>query len=175
MKRSILKTSFKKPLLQCLALAAISLAAHPYGLAQQSTAPGLQQRLGGLFSNTKEEQLLEPDQAFKLKVTATGPHTLIADLIPASGYYLYRDRIHFAIKNTRGVAIKAVELPAGKVKNDPSFGRMETYEKPVQARITLDRTPSAKTVTLTAGYQGCNEKTGVCYPPIDKEVNLTLP
>ena len=156
-------------------LAVIALSVHPFTMAQQSTSPGIQKRLSDLFSSSKEEELLEPDLAFKLKVVASGPTTLVVDLIPANGYYLYRDRIRFALKNSRGVAIKSVKLPPGKVKNDPTFGRMETYEKPIQAEIALERAPSAKSLTLAAGYQGCNEKSGVCYPPIDKEVSLTLP
>jgi thiol:disulfide interchange protein len=165
----------RKILPTCLMLTAILLGTHPYSMAQQSSAPGIQKRLSDLFSSSKEEELLEPDQAFKLKVAASGPTTLVVDLIPANGYYLYRDRIRFALKNSRGVIIKSVKLPAGKVKNDPTFGRMETYEKPIQAEIALERAPTAKNITLAAGYQGCNEKSGVCYPPMDKEVSLTLP
>lgn len=171
MRRLVLK----RYLLQCLTLTAMSLAVHPYSLAEQSVVAGVKDRLSGLFSNQQEEALLEPDQAFKLKLAATGPTTVIAELIPAPGYYLYRDRIRFAIKKSPGVMIKAVNLPTGKVKNDPTFGRTETYEKPIQAEITLTRAPNAKNLTLVAAYQGCNEKTGVCYPPMDKEVNLTLP
>lgn len=166
---------FKHHISKCLLLAAISLSTHATVMAQQSVASGIQERLGSIFSGAKEPELLEPDQAFKLKVTASSPTTLIVDLIPANGYYLYRDRIRFALKNSRGVVIKSVKLPAGKVKNDPTFGRMETYEKPIQAEIALERAPTAKGLTLAAGYQGCNEKSGVCYPPIDKEVSLTLP
>lgn len=165
----------KQPLLGCLLAALFPLLIHSNTFAQQSSAPGVQKRLSDLFSSSKEEELLEPDQAFKLKVSVAGPNTLIAELQPANGYYLYRERVRFALKNARGVVIKKVSLPSGKVKNDPTFGRMETYEKPVQAEILLDRAPSAKSLTLVAGYQGCNEKTGVCYPPIDKEINLTLP
>lgn len=160
---------------KCLLLLLATASVHPYTSAQQSTAPGIQKRLSDLFSSPKEEELLEPDLAFKMKVAASGPTTLVVDLIPANGYYLYRDRIRFVLKNTRGVAIKSVKLPVGKVKNDPTFGKMETYEKPIQAEIALERAPNAKTLTLAASYQGCNEKTGVCYPPQDKEVNLTLP
>lgn len=156
-------------------LAMVAFAVHPSVMAQQSSSPGIQKRLSDIFSGSKEEELLEPDQAFKLKVVVSGPTTLVVDLIPANGYYLYKERIRFALKNARGVAIKSVKLPAGKVKNDPTFGKMETYEKPVQAEIALERAPNAKSVTLAAKYQGCNEKTGVCYPPIDKEVSLTLP
>ncbi len=148
---------------------------HPSVMAQQSTGPGIQKRLSEIFSGSKEEELLEPDQAFKLKVVVSGPTTLVVDLIPASGYYLYKERIRFALKNARGVGIKSVKLPAGKIMIDPTFGKMETYDKPVQAEIALERAPNAKSVTLAANYQGCNEKTGVCYSPIDKELTLTLP
>jgi thiol:disulfide interchange protein DsbD len=165
----------KKQISLSLALAVFSLGLHQYGFAQQSSAPSLQQRLGELLSNVKEDELLEPDQAFKLKVAFKGPTTLVADLIPANGYYMYRDRIRFAVKNSSGVTIKAVKLPSGKIKKDPTFGTMETYDRPIQAEITLERAPKAKNFTLAATYQGCHEKTGVCYPPVDTILNLTLP
>lgn len=165
----------KKRLLPYLALTMISVGAHQYGLAQQSTSPSLQQRIGGLFSETKEDELLEPDKAFTIKMTAKGPTTLVAELIPAKGYYLYKERIRFSMKNSSGVTVKSVKLPNGKVTNDPTFGRTETYEYPVLAEITLDRSPKVKNVTLIAGYQGCHKTTGVCYPPIEKVLNLSLP
>jgi thiol:disulfide interchange protein len=165
----------KKQLLLCLALGVFSLGMHQYSIAQQSSAPGLQKRLSELFSNSKEEELMEPDLAFRLKVAFKGPTTLVADLMPAKGYYLYKDRIKFEIRNSSGVVIKSVKLPAGNVTNDPTFGRTETYDIPIQAEISLEREPAAKNFTLVARYQGCHRKTGVCYPPIDKTLNLVLP
>lgn len=165
----------KQQVLRWLALTVFSLSTHQYSFAQQPSGPGLQQRLGGLFSAPKEDELLEPDQAFKLKVSVKGPTTVVAELIPADGYYMYRDKIRFSVKDSSGVAIKTVKLPAGDIKTDKFFGRMETYKKPIQAEITLDRTPNAKNLMLVAAYQGCHEKLGVCYPPIDKSVNLSLP
>lgn len=164
----------RKTLLPLL-LAAIAAGAQPLAYAQQSTAPSVQKSLGGLFSSQKEEELLEPDKAFTIKTSFKGRDTLVAVLTPANGYYLYRDRIRFALKDAPGVAIKSVKLPAGTVKNDPTFGKTETYNQPVQAEITLERAPNAKNLTLMAGYQGCHEKLGVCYPPIDKALKLTLP
>ncbi|MCA8495695.1 MULTISPECIES: protein-disulfide reductase DsbD N-terminal domain-containing protein [Pseudomonadota] len=118
---------------------------------------------------------LPPDQAFKLKVSVRGPNTVIAELVPAPEHYLYKSKVSFALKNASGVMIRQVQLPVGEAKNDPNFGPMEVYRKPIQAEIALDRTPKAKTLTLLARYQGCNEKLGVCYPPIDKSVDLVLP
>lgn len=167
---------FKKKLFQRLALAVLLTAAgsQQISLAQQSSAPGLPKRLADLLQ-PKQDQLLEPEQAFRLKTIFKNPTTLVAELIPADGYYLYRSRIRFAVKNSNGVAIQAVRLPAGKVKNDPTFGTTEVYEQPVQAEIALRRAPAAGGFTLVASYQGCHEKTGVCYPPVTSELNLALP
>lgn len=121
------------------------------------------------------EEPLPPDQAFKLKVSLRGPNTVIAEFTPAKGHYLYKNKTFFALKTSSGMLIREVRLPPGEVKNDPFFGTMETYKKPIQVEIVLDRTPKAKRLTLLANYQGCNEKIGVCYPPQQKSFDLVFP
>lgn len=118
---------------------------------------------------------LPPDEAFKLRVSFQDKNTLVAEFVPAKDHYLYKDKMHFAVKNSSGVVIKKIRLPPGEVKNDRNFGTMEIYKKPMLAAITFDRAPKAKGFTLLATYQGCNEKLGLCYPPIEKSLNLTLP
>lgn len=165
----------KKSFLLYFVIAAFSLGIHFPGFTQPSSTPGIQKRISDFFTDSKEAKLIEPERAFRLQVAVKGPTTLIVDLIPARGYYLYRDRIKFSVEPASGVSIKSVKLPPGKVTNDPTFGRMETYEQPVQAEITLARIPSAKNFTLAASYQGCHKPTGVCYPPINKTLKLVLP
>lgn len=165
----------KKRCLSSFVLAAFCCGMLQPAVAQQSTAPGLKNRLSELFSSKKEDELLEPDDAFKLKVAFKGTSTLVAELIPANGYYLYKDKIRFAIKNPGAVTIGTVNLPTGDVKNDQFFGKIETYLRPVKVEITLNRAPKAKNFTLLAVYQGCNIKMGVCYSPIEKSVDLVLP
>lgn len=143
--------------------------------AQQSTASGWQKSVSGFFSGTKEEQLVEPDQAFRLKVSVRGPDTLVAELAPAAGYYIYKSKIHFTLRDAGGAAIATVRLPAGEMKTDQIYGKTEVYRKPVTIEIGLRRPASAKRLTLAASYQGCQEKLGVCYPPVDKTFNLALP
>lgn len=152
----------------------VSLVAQP-ALAQQSSSPGLQDKVKNLFSNPKEDELLEPDLAFQLKVTAKGTNVLIADVAPANGYYVYKERTRFTIKNGSGVSIKAVKFPAGEMKVDQIFGRTEVFKKTFPVEITLDNATKGKNITVVASYQGCHEKLGVCYPPIEKSVNLVLP
>ena len=113
--------------------------------------------------------------AFVLDVKVKDAHTLIAEFKPAASYYLYRDKISFTLKNAAGVTISKVALPAGDIKTDPNFGKTEVYHQAFQAVIDLKRdTPQASNLTLVASFQGCSEK-GVCYPPINKTFNLSLP
>ena len=122
-----------------------------------------------------EQELLPPDQAFKLTIKVRSAHTLIAEFKPAKNYYLYKDKITFNPKSA-GTLIEKVSLPQGKMKNDPTFGQTEVYYKPFQAIISLKREiPVSTQLSLAATYQGCNEPIGVCYAPIDKLIKLTLP
>lgn len=158
-----------------LLLAACVLGPAPHAAAQQSPAPGLKGPLASALPGGGEQALLEPDEAFKLKVAAKNAGTITAELVPASGYYLYKERMRFALKPGGDVAIRAVKLPAGEMKNDLILGRTEVYKKAVPVEIALDKAAGGKSVTLVASYQGCQEKLGVCYPPIEKSVNLILP
>ena len=134
---------------------------------------GLQQ-LGANLGQS-EEELLPPDQAFKLTVRVRDANTLIADFAPAKNYYLYRDKIAFKPQNSE-TFIERISLPQGEMKSDLTFGQVEVFHKPFQAIISLKRVASATNqLTLAATYQGCNEPIGVCYAPINKVIELTLP
>src|SRR6185437_151514 len=134
---------------------------------------GLQQ-LGANFDQP-EQELLPPDQAFKLTVKVRDENTLVAQFEPAKDYYLYRDKVAFKPKNPE-ISIEKVSLPQGAVKSDLTFGQVEVFHKPFEAVISLKReTPSMNKLTLVATYQGCNEPIGVCYAPINKVIELTLP
>ncbi|MEP6877261.1 MAG: protein-disulfide reductase DsbD [Nitrosospira sp.] len=135
---------------------------------------GLQQ-LGANFDQT-EQELLPPDQAFKLTVRVRDENTLIAQFEPAKDYYLYRDKVAFKPQNSE-TSIEKISLPKGAVKSDLTFGQVEVFHKPFEAVISLNREASSTStkLTLVATYQGCNEPIGVCYAPINKVIELTLP
>ena len=121
--------------------------------------------LGGLLPErpSANDGFLEPEQAFKLSMQARDARTLLADFEVAPGYYLYRERIFFKLKEGATSSITTVELHKGEMKRDPNFGDMEVYHQSFQAVVKLQHhgtTPA--TVTLKASYQGCSEK-GLCY------------
>lgn len=153
---------------------ALSCLANPV-LAQQSTATGTQKGISSLFTKSSEDELLEPDLAFKLNVSAKGPNTVIAEVVPAKGYYVYKERIRVAAGKDSGVTVAGLKFPKGEMKTDQIFGRTEVFKVAVPVEVTLKRAATAKNIALTVSYQGCHEKLGVCYPPIEKTVNVALP
>lgn len=128
-----------------------------------------------LKSLGSQEEFLSPDKAFNLTVKVIDKNTLLANFTIADGYYLYRDKIKFALKNSgAAVQIDSVIMPPGDIKTDPNFGKTEVFHKSFQAVIVLKRSSNdEQIVSLIAGYQGCSEK-GVCYPPARKIAGLTL-
>jgi len=160
------------PVTQTLQLSMPAAApAQPAAKLEPAASAGGLASLAGLGSG-KQDEFLEPDQAFKLKVTARDARTLVASFTPAAGYYLYRDKIKLSLKNAVGTSIAKVELPKGETKSDPNFGASEVYHHPFEAIVYLQG--ANQKVTLLASFQGCSEK-GVCYPPILKTFDLTLP
>lgn len=134
------------------------------------------QELGISLGQSNQQALLPPDEAFKLSIEVRDAHTLVANFVPAKDYYLYRDKVAFEPKDTE-TFIEKITLPPGKMKDDLTFGKTEVYYQPFQAIISLKRELSEtnQPLTLAATYQGCNDPVGVCYAPIKKDINLTLP
>lgn len=123
-----------------------------------------------------DQELLPPDEAFKVSVRARDADTLVATLTAADGYYLYRDRIAFDLQQSSNAAIKNVALPQGKLKDDPTFGHVEVYYGSIQIPITINRLSGSisEPLILQASYQGCNDPTGVCYPPVNTTLSVVF-
>jgi thiol:disulfide interchange protein DsbD len=125
------------------------------------------------FGGGNEEEVLEPDQAFQFSMDVADSNTLMAYWQIAPDHYMYRGKISFDLADGQTVQLGSVQLPAGEKKHDEFFGDIEVYHDQVEARIPLIRTSlEPSTVQLTATYQGCAEKTGICYPPIKKTLSL---
>jgi thiol:disulfide interchange protein DsbD len=130
---------------------------------------GLGGELGG------QDRFLEPDQAFMLSADMADPNTVVARWDIAEGYYLYRERLDFKLKDANGVRLGTPEVPPGQVKEDEFLGRTEVYHDELRVKLPLVRSVGAsQPVTLEVTYQGCAEA-GLCYPPITRPVTLTLP
>ncbi|MGX5660871.1 protein-disulfide reductase DsbD [Castellaniella ginsengisoli] len=142
------------------------------------SSKGFFKSITGLFGNSSSvPDLLPPEKAFQISVIARDFDTLVATLTPAKDYYLYRSRIAFSLPDSLDITIANTSLPPGKLKDDPTFGEEEVYYEPIEAVIALNRPVGStlqQSLTLLASYQGCNDPSGVCYPPIEKYLTVPL-
>jgi thiol:disulfide interchange protein DsbD len=120
-----------------------------------------------------EPKLLPPEEAFRFSARALDDHTIEARFAVATGYYLYRDKMRFAV-TPDNAALVAPQLPAGKTKEDQFFGKVETYRGDVVVTLAIPGGGAGQSVVLAADSQGCADL-GVCYPPTIQKVTLVLP
>ena len=117
-----------------------------------------------------DEDLLEPDLAFRFSAQMVDAQTVQVRYQIADGYYLYRERFHFAA--TQGpVKVGSPRLPAGAVKEDEFFGKVETYRGGLVFELPLKSSIPAAGFILKAVSQGCAD-VGVCYTPLTQSVKL---
>ena len=125
---------------------------------------------------TGSSELLEAEAAFQVSATMKDAKTVALTYRIADGYYMYRGRFKFAVESG-AVSLKKVVTPAGKLKHDATFGRVETYRG--QVRVLLFFTTKAainnfaapangtivEPIKIKIVSQGCADA-GVCYPPL---------
>ncbi|TAK62458.1 protein-disulfide reductase DsbD [Methylobacter sp.] len=129
----------------------------------------------GERAGTARYELLQPDQAFEFFASVKDDHTLHVNWHIAEGYYLYREKVQLELINAEGVTLGTYEIPRGEPKQDEAFGQVETFHDKLDFDLPLIRSDlSAKNITLQAKYQGCADR-GVCYPPMSKKIDLSLP
>ncbi len=116
------------------------------------------------------DDLLEPEQAFKFSAQLLDSSHIEVRYQIADGYYLYRNKFKFSVN---GANLGTPVYPAGKIKNDPTFGSVEAYHHEVRINLPFTRTANNK-ITLKSTAQGCAEA-GVCYTPLDSSIEFTLP
>ena len=120
------------------------------------------------------DELLDADQAFRLKASAPDRETLRFRWDIAEGYYLYRHRFEFSAE-TAGADLAEPAIPSGKAYHDEFFGDVETYRNRIAVTVPVADLPAgADAVDVRVSYQGCADL-GVCYPPIRKSVSVSLP
>jgi len=117
-------------------------------------------------------ELLDPHLAFQYSAKMLDAKTIAAQFKVADGYYLYREKIKFSAD---GVTLGKVDLPPAVIKDDPIMGREEIYPTDFAVRIPIAAAKPGQHFTLTAHYQGCAGKFGVCFPPIETKLAFDIP
>lgn len=144
-----------------------------------TTNNGALQELSSLNNNLGlaggQDDVLPPDQAFRFSTELIDPNTVRASWSIAPDHYLYRDKFQLSVKQGNA-RLGKFELPAGETKKDEFFGVIQVFHNEMSVDIPLLRgSKEAGEIKLGFIYQGCAEKTGICYPPIRKTETLLLP
>jgi thiol:disulfide interchange protein DsbD len=119
------------------------------------------------------QELLDPQEAFRISARALDERNVEVEFRIADGYYMYRDRFSFATES--GKPLAEVEIPRGTPKEDPFFGKTETFRRVVRILVPVSAQDAAKgSVLLKVTSQGCAD-IGVCYAPLEQSVRVGLP
>ena len=124
----------------------------------------------GLFD--KKPAFLPVDDAFQFSAAKSeNQENVIVNWSIAEGYYLYQEKISVKLNQEE---TSSFDLPTFSISpedyNDPYFGLMKIFKKPVQAIFKASHPPLKAEDMVEIAYQGCTE--GFCYPPEVKEIKV---
>jgi thioredoxin:protein disulfide reductase len=119
--------------------------------------------LFGAASAHADDDFLPPDQAFTFSASEQ-PGVVDVHFKIADGYYMYRERFAFAVRNGTATLGDA-QIPPGHVKFDPTFNKnVETYRNEITIHVPVKSASGAFDLAVTS--QGCADA-GICYPPAE--------
>ena len=124
----------------------------------------------GLFD--KKPAFLPVDDAFQFSAAKSeNQENVIVNWSIAEGYYLYQEKISVKLNQEE---TSSFDEPAFSISpedyNDPYFGLMKIFKKPVQAIFKASQPPLKAEDVVEIAYQGCTS--GFCYPPEVKEIKV---
>lgn len=124
----------------------------------------------GLFD--KKPAFLPVDEAFQFSAAKSeNQENVIVNWSIAEGYYLYQEKISVKLNQEE---TSSFDMPTFSISpedyNDPYFGLMKIFKKPVQAIFKASHPPLKAEDVVEIAYQGCTS--GFCYPPEVKEIKV---
>lgn len=124
----------------------------------------------GLFD--KKPAFLPVDEAFQFSAAKSeNQENVIVNWSIAEGYYLYQEKISVKLNQEENASFDVATFSISPEDyNDPYFGLMKIFKKPVQAIFKASQLPLKAEDVVEIAYQGCTE--GFCYPPEVKEIKV---
>ncbi len=124
----------------------------------------------GLFD--KKPAFLPVDEAFQFSAAKSeNQENVIVNWSIAEGYYLYQEKISVKLNQEENASFDVATFSISPEDyNDPYFGLMKIFKKPVQAIFKASQSPLKAEDMVEIAYQGCTE--GFCYPPEVKEIKV---
>ena len=122
-----------------------------------------------LQEDSGQPELLDAEDAFAFshKIDANGQ--LVLTWKVAKDYHLYQDKLKTSVING-DATLGQINLPQAELIDDELFGKTMVYHGEFSA--TLPITNISGKATVEVEYQGCSAASGVCYPPIKKQIPI---
>ena len=118
---------------------------------------------------------LDVDKAFVFSAEAYDAKSLLVGWQIAEEHYIYRDKVNFEIIGDDRVQLLPFVLPDGAIKIDDFFGKTAVYDHDFNVLLPLQKSDDVQKITLRVHYQGCSAKFNICYPPVQRDIALSLP
>ena len=120
----------------------------------------------------KKPAFLPVDEAFQFSAAKSeNQENVIVNWSIAEGYYLYQEKISVKLNQEENTSFDVATFSISPEDyNDPYFGIMKIFKKPVQAIFKASQPPLKAEDMVEIAYQGCTE--GFCYPPEVKEIKV---
>lgn len=117
------------------------------------------------------DEPMPPEKAFAMTARALDAGTLEITFNIAKNYYLYGDK--FAFSAEPEIAFGEPRRAAGKMKDDPYFGRVEVLRGKLRILLPMILPEGVAEFQLTAASQGCWDG-GICYPVTEQTADIAL-
>ena len=115
-----------------------------------------------LADTGQQANFLPMEQAYQVALDIVGDRQLRLYWHIEEGYYLYRQRFDFQLKDADGPIGLETQFPIGVTQEDEYFGVSEVYYHFADIYASLARATDRATLTIKS--QGCADA-GLCYPP----------
>jgi len=135
--------------------------------------------LGDELGLDDEDDILSPEQAFKVDALSLDGKSLKLQWTIADETYLYQDKVKIEVV-ADGVSLGEYQLPKPDIKKDSikpdgSVGDVAVYHHAINLDIPLLRSNvEATEIEVKTRFQGCADR-GICYPPQKKSFKIALP
>lgn len=121
----------------------------------------------------QDQRILTADEAFLMVPIINGENDVTLGFEIAPEHYMYQDKFSITSLNP-DIVIEPIQYPQALEKFDEFFGDTLVYFDRVDLNLKLSRYSQDQAFSVEVNYQGCLDK-GICYEPISKTIELTLP
>lgn len=116
-----------------------------------------------VFNAVNAAEPLAQEKAFHFAASIDNPNGILLNWRLEPGYFIYKQRLQFHIKDNKGAHLGSLQLPTAKIKQDPTTGPYPVYYNNLKIVLPILGT-IAGTSEVLVNYQGCADS-GFCYPP----------